>query len=51
MTGKPLLKGDVNEIKVDEESFFVLKNKKRFIGIYKKIKDKNIFAKPEFVYN
>ena len=51
MTGKPLLKGAVNEIKVDEESFFVLKNKKRIIGIYKKIKDKNIFAKPEFVYN
>ena len=50
MSGKPVLKGDVSS-KIKEDSFFVLKSKKRFIGIYHKIKDKNIFAKPEFVYN
>ena len=51
MSGKPLLEEEGVKLDIQNESFFVLKNKKKFIGIYKKIKDKNIFAKPEFVYN
>jgi H/ACA ribonucleoprotein complex subunit 4 len=52
-TGKPILKKDTKNLKtkLKENDFFVLLVKKQFIGIYKKVKHKDIFAKPEFVYN
>ncbi|MAG39820.1 RNA-guided pseudouridylation complex pseudouridine synthase subunit Cbf5 [Candidatus Pacearchaeota archaeon] len=52
LTGKPLLKNEMKDFKkIKEDSFFALFQKKKFIGIYKKVKHKDIFAKPEFVYN
>ena len=57
MTGKPLFKKDlapnqdkkIKELK--EDDFFALFNKEQFIGVYKKITNKEVLAKPEFVYN
>jgi len=51
-TGKPLMKndfiGDLNNLK---EEFFAAFIKDRFIGVYKKVKEGDILAKAEFVYN
>lgn len=49
LTGKPLFKKDCEEVKLNENNLFALFYKERFIGIYKKINDKQILAKPEFV--
>ncbi len=53
LTGKPLLNRDFGKVKhgFKEGEFFVVTIKDKFIGVYKKVMDKNIFAKPEFVYN
>jgi H/ACA ribonucleoprotein complex subunit 4 len=53
LTGKPLLNVELKKSKhnLKEDDFFIVSVKGKFIGIYKKIKHKDIFAKPEFVYN
>jgi len=48
LTGKPLFK---NEIKLPEENQFAVFSENKFIGIYRKVSEKNIIAKPEFVFN
>ena len=57
LTGKPLMKQDLsNEEKLPDERFAVFFDEK-FIGVYEKSekksgeKDKDIIAKPKFVYN
>ena len=49
LTGKPLMKQDIGqEVKTDK---FALFHQDRFIGVYKKVKEKDIIARPEFIYN
>jgi H/ACA ribonucleoprotein complex subunit 4 len=47
LTGKPLHKGDIKET----PETFALFQKDKFIGIYKSTREKDIIAKPIFVYN
>ena len=49
LTGKPLMKNDVfSEIKDEKFAAFA---REKFIGVYKKSEEKDIVAKPEFVFN
>lgn len=48
MAGKPLMKG---EAKVGKEDKFAVFSGERFIGIYKKVNEKGIIARAEFVFN
>jgi len=52
-TGKPLLFKDLekNTSELEKGSVFALFSDGKFIGVYKKTSEKEIFAKPEFVYN
>ncbi len=51
-TGKPLMKGDfIADLKIQNDEFFAAFIKDRFIGIYKKVKEEDILAKAEFVFN
>ncbi len=50
LTGKPLMKNDIVS-DLPKEEIFALFYKNRFIGIYKKSDEKDIIARPEFVYN
>lgn len=55
LNGKPLMSPDLDKkSKLPNENVFALFNKKKLIGIYKKIEkqpDSDIIAKPEFIYN
>ncbi len=50
LTGKPLHKQDISG-ELPKENVFAAFIEERFIGTYKKAKDGDIVAKPEFVYN
>ncbi|MEK6823479.1 MAG: RNA-guided pseudouridylation complex pseudouridine synthase subunit Cbf5 [Nanoarchaeota archaeon] len=50
LTGKPIFKEDlIKNEKFENEEIVSVFSDRRFIGMYKIIKDKNIFAKAEFV--
>ena len=49
LLGKPLFKEDIS--KLPKEDIFSVFCKERFIGVYHEVEDKNIIAKPSFVYN
>jgi len=49
LTGKPLNKSDIEAI--PKEETFALFNGDTFLGVYKKLDENNILARPEFVYN
>ena len=50
LTGKPISHDDVKDkVKIDKDKTICVFNKDRFIGMYKIINEKEIFAKPEFV--
>jgi hypothetical protein len=48
LTGKPIMKGD---IKLPKEDKFEVFCQDRFIGVYKKVEERNIIARAEFVFN
>ncbi len=48
LNGKPLMKGDLIDDNIKSELFCAF-NKDRFIGIYRKVEEENILARPEFV--
>ena len=50
LTGKPLMKNDISTDLPNEKIFSLFYNNK-FIAVYKKADEKNIIARPEFVYN
>lgn len=50
LTGKPLMKKDIEENKIDEEKFCLFLEEK-FIGVYHSVKEGDIIARPEFVFN
>lgn len=47
LTGKPLHKGDI-EVKDDTFAIFCME---KFIGIYRKVDEREIISRPEFVFN
>ena len=47
LTGKPLMKGDLSA----SEEKFALFDKDKFIGVYRKVDEGDIIARPEFVFN
>lgn len=49
LTGKPLMKSDIQE--PPKEEIFAVFNNDQLIGIYKKSDEKDIVARPEFVFN
>ena len=49
LTGKPLFRGDLGEF--PKESLFAVFSKDKFIGIYKRVKEGDIIARAEFVFN
>jgi len=52
LTGKPIFKEDISEkTGIKEEQSFAVFCKEKFIGIYKMVNEKDIIAKPEFVFN
>lgn len=55
LTGKPLFLDDIKNtsefIKININDFFALFLKEKFIGVYKKVSESNLIAKPEFVCN
>ena len=51
LTGKPIHNGDVEKISDFKEEVFLVFNKNVFIGVYRKINEENIIAKPNFVKN
>lgn len=50
LTGKPLFEKDILGERPTEENF-ALFSKDKFIGLYKKVKEKDIFARSTFVFN
>ena len=50
LVGKPITKKDIKGSLPKEEKF-VLFNKNRFIGVYRKSEEGDIIARPEFVFN
>jgi len=48
LTGKPLMKNDIKHI---SEEKFALFDKDRFIGVYRKVNEGDIIARPEFIFN
>jgi len=51
LTGKPLMKKDVDASKLNVDEKFVLFNKDIFIGAYRAVSEGDIVARPEFVFN
>ena len=49
LTGKPLMKSDVD--KLPKEGVFAVFHKERFIAIMRSVKEGDIIARPEFVFN
>ncbi len=49
LTGKPLMKKDI--ISIPKENLFAVFLDDRFIGVYRKVDEGNIIARPEFVLN
>ncbi len=50
LTGKPLMKVDIQEV-LPEEEIFAIFNNNQFLAIMKKSDEKDIIARPEFVFN
>jgi len=50
LTGKPLMKDDILT-ELSEEDVFAAFHKDKFIAIYRKADEKDIIARPEFVFN
>lgn len=50
LTGKPLMKSDISPQLLAYEKFALFHNT-RLIGIYKKSNEKDIIARPEFIFN
>lgn len=50
LTGKPIYKEDLLKELKNEKGKFIALYKNKFIGIYKKVDDDYILAKPEFVF-
>jgi len=50
-SGKPLFKTDLKEEKTPADEHFALFLKEKFIGLYKRVKEDDIIARPEFVFN
>jgi H/ACA ribonucleoprotein complex subunit 4 len=48
LTGKPIFKEDIEKIEGERFAVFC---QDRFIGVYKKVKEMAIIARPEFVFN
>jgi H/ACA ribonucleoprotein complex subunit 4 len=49
LTGKPLMKSDI--LKIPDAERFSVFDKEKLIGIYKKVDERNIVARAEFVFN
>src|SRR3989344_1915464 len=51
-TGKPLMKDDfIDDLKNLKDEVFAAFIKDKFIGVYRRVNEKDIFAKAEFVYS
>jgi H/ACA ribonucleoprotein complex subunit 4 len=50
-SGKPLFKRDLVKEMIPEDEQFALFLRDKFIGIYKRVKEDDIIARPEFVFN
>lgn len=50
LTGKPIMKEDIRN-KFSDERLFSIFLKDRFIGIFRKVDEGDIIARPEFVFN
>lgn len=50
LTGKPLMSQDIKD-PLPKEEIFAIFNKSQFIAIMKKSEEKDIIARPEFVFN
>jgi H/ACA ribonucleoprotein complex subunit 4 len=50
-SGKPLFKKDLLKESIPTDEHFALFLKEKFIGIYKRVKEDDIIARPEFVFN
>lgn len=50
-SGKPLFKRDIVQEKTPTDEHFALFLKEKFIGLYKRVKEDDIIARPEFVFN
>lgn len=50
-SGKPLFKKDLTEESIPADEHFALFLKEKFIGLYKRVKEDDIIARPEFVFN
>ena len=50
LTGKPLMKSDIEE-KLPKDEIFAGFVEERLIGVYKQVKEGDIIARPEFVFN
>jgi H/ACA ribonucleoprotein complex subunit 4 len=50
-SGKPVFRKDFADDKIPEEERFALFLREKFIGIYKRVKENDIVARPEFVFN
>jgi len=50
LTGKPLMKDDILT-DLPEEKIFAAFHKDKFIAVYHKVEEKDIIARPEFVFN
>jgi len=48
LTGKPLMKNDIKSV---SENRFALFDKDQFIGVYRKVNEGDIIARPEFIFN
>ena len=50
-SGKPLFKRDLLKETIPIDEHFALFLKEKFIGLYKRVKEDDIIARPEFVFN
>lgn len=50
-SGKPLFRKDLVLDTIPEDEHFALFLKEKFIGIYRRVKENDIIARPEFVFN
>jgi H/ACA ribonucleoprotein complex subunit 4 len=51
LNGKPLMKNDLLKEKVPNSELFVVFCKEKFVGVYKRLEEGDIIARPEFVMN
>ncbi len=51
LTGKPLMKKEANIKSLDENENFILFNNDTFLGVYKKLEEGDLIARPLFVLN